>query len=155
VNKYDSATPYIASYVLLRDGDKMAFVLRQNTSWMNNYYGLPSGKVEKGEPYTAGAQREALEEVGVSIKLSNLRHALTVHRHGTDGTEWVDVYFEVSSWQGEVANAEPHMHSRVDWLDINNLPDNVIPSVTAALQSIQAGTTYSEYGWTGTTPAEQ
>lgn len=148
MGKYSTAAPYIACYVLLRDGDRIACVLRQNTDWMNGYYGLPAGKVEWGEPYTLGAIREAKEEAGVDIKPEHLRHALTVHRHSQDdNTDWVDVYFEVDEWKGEVINAEPHMHAEVVWLDINNLPSNVIPAVRSALECISQGQTYAEHGW--------
>lgn len=146
--KYDTATPYIASYVFFRRGDTVAFVLRSNTSWMNDYYGLPSGKVEKGESYLQAAVREAKEEVGITVTEEQLRHALTVHRIESpedDANNWVDIYFEVSSFDGEPYNAEPDVHSELAWLDINNLPDNVIPSVRHALAEIAVGKTYSEY----------
>jgi len=146
---YDTATPYIASYAVLRKERTVAFVLRSNTSWMNNYYGLPAGKVEQDESYTAAAVREAKEEVGIDVAPDTLRHALTVHRKSRDGKFWVDVYFEVANYQGEAYNAEPHMHSELAWLDIDNLPENVIPSVRAALEHIAAGDTYAEYGWDG------
>ncbi len=149
--KYDTATPYIASYILLRKGDKVAFVLRSNTSWMNGYYGLPSGKVEKGEYYLAAAAREAKEEVGIDVKEADLRHALTVHRiePADDGaSDWVDVYFEADHFEGEPYNAEPDVHSELAWLSLNNLPANVIPSVKHALEAITAGKTYTEYNKT-------
>ncbi len=44
---YDTAQPYIASYLIIRKEGKIAFVLRENTRWMNNHYGPPSGKIEK------------------------------------------------------------------------------------------------------------
>ena len=66
-DKYDSARPYIACFVILRKGNKVAMVLRKNTGWMDGYYGLPAGKVEYFEHFTAGAAREAKEEAGVDI----------------------------------------------------------------------------------------
>ena len=147
--KYDTATPYIASYVILRKQGKAAFVMRSNTSWMNNHYGLPSGKVEKGERYLAAAVREAKEEVGVDVEENDLRHVLTVHRIKTaepDGADnWVDVYFEAETYKGEPYNAEPDIHSSLEWLDPANLPDNVIPAVRQAMEDIALGKTYSEY----------
>jgi 8-oxo-dGTP diphosphatase len=146
MNKYGTATPYIASYVVLRDGNKVAFVLRSGTSWMNDYYGLPSGKVEQHENFTNGAIREAKEEVDIDIDRDDLRPSLIMHRH-SDDSDWVDVFFEVDKWQGEVINAEPHMHSELAWLDLDSLPENVIPSVSFALEQIKAGVQYAEYGW--------
>lgn len=145
-NTFDTATPYIASFALIRKDGLLAFVLRKNTKWMNGYYGLPSGKTEKDESFSAGAMREVLEEVGITVKPKDLTFAHIMHR-SEDG-DWVDVFFEVTDYEGEVYNAEPHMHEEVAWLDPNNLPDTVIPSLKYALEQIAAGKMYSEYGWT-------
>jgi len=145
MTSYGTQTPHTASYVIFKKNDKIAFVLRSNTSWMNGYYGLPSGKVEKDENFINAAIREAKEEVGIVITEANLKHVLTVHRK--EGMEWVDVYFEATAYDGELHNAEPHMHSELAWLDPMNLPDNVISSVKGALQAISESKTYYEYGW--------
>lgn len=142
---FDTASPFVASYVLVRKAGKIAFVLRSNTNWMDNHYGLPSGKIEKDESFSTGAIREALEEIGITIKPKDLRFTHVMHRN--EGLDWVDVYFEAMKWQGTPHNAEPHIHSELAWLDPKHLPDNVIPSVKFALEQIIAGKTYSEYGW--------
>lgn len=143
--KYSTATPYIACYVILRKGKKIAFVKRANTGWMDGYYGLVAGKVEKHETFTMGAVREAKEEVGVDINSSDLRHALTAHRRAE--IDWVDMLFEVDKWQGEPYNAEPNVHSEMVWLDADNLPDSVIPAVRFYLEQVKAGVKYTEFGW--------
>jgi 8-oxo-dGTP pyrophosphatase MutT (NUDIX family) len=142
---FGTATPFIASYVIVRKNGKIAFVLRGNTNWMNDHYGLPSGKTEKGESFSAGAIREALEEIGITVKPDDLRFVHVMHRN--EGLEWVDVYFEALDWKGKAYNAEPHMHSKLSWLDPAKLPSNVIPSVKFALEQIELGNVYSEYGW--------
>lgn len=144
--KYDSATPYIAAHVILRQDDKIAFVLRQNTNWGDGFYGLLSGKVDHGESYLGAAVREAKEEAGVKIEPSNLKYVLTAHRQSDDSV-WVDVVFEATKWQGEAHNAEPDKHSELAWLDPDNLPDNVVPPIRFYLEQIAAGQHYAEYGW--------
>lgn len=145
--KYDHhAAANLAVYVILRRGNTAAFVLRSNTDWMNNHYGLPAGKVEVGESYTDAAIREAKEEVGVTIAKEDLVPVLAWQRHHDD-SDWVDMFFEAKQWQGEVYNAEPHMHSEVAWLELDNLPDNVTPGIADVLPQIAAGKTYAEYGW--------
>ena len=148
--QYNTARPYIACFVILRDGNKVAMVLRKNTGWMDGYYGLPAGKVEYHETYKTGAVREAKEEAGVIIDEKHLRLAHTAHRHGEDGEkfmDWVDLYFEVDHWQGEPHNAEPEKSERLDWLDLSNLPENIVPAQRAALIAIAQGENYSEFGW--------
>lgn len=149
-DKYTSARPYIAAFAILRDKNKIAMVLRKNTGWMDGYYGLPAGKVEYDEPFTVGVIREAKEEAGVDISLADIKIVHTAHRHADNGKEfmdWIDIYFEVSKWQGEPHNAEPDKSERLDWLDIDNLPENIVPSQHSALSAIAAGEAYSEYGW--------
>lgn len=147
---YDTAAPYIASFVLLRRGSNIAMVLRKNTGWMDGHYGLPAGKVEWQEAYTLAAVREAKEEAGVDIEIGDLTFAHVCHRHADNGKEfmdWIDIYFEVKKWTGEPHNAEPEKSEKLEWLDLNNLPNNVVPSQLAALEHIAKGVTYSEYGW--------
>lgn len=147
---YETQRPHIASYVIFKnDKGEVAFVMRSNTSWMNNHYSLPAGKVEVGEPYFKGAIREAKEEVGAVVTEKQLKHVLTMHRYtkGNHAPEWVDVFFEAQEWSGELINAEPDMHSSLDWLDPNNLPENMLPMINSAFEAITKGETYVELGW--------
>ncbi len=144
--KYSTATPYIAAFVIMRQDNKVAFVLREHTAWMNGYYGLVSGKVEKNESFLQAAIRETKEEAGVTIKPVNLKYVHTMHRKSDDNT-WVDVFFEANKWEGEAYNAQDDEHSELAWLDLDNLPKNIIPPVRAALQFIKEGKIYSEYAW--------
>lgn len=138
----------IATMILFQNEGKVALLLRKNTAWMDNYYGLPGGKVEKDESLTQAAIRESKEETGVDISAKDLKHLLTLYRQADDGT-WLDIIFEAKKWQGKLINAEPHKHSELIWADPDNLPVNTIPSTVFYLKSIKNGTNYAEYGWTG------
>lgn len=143
---YDTATPYLAAYIIFRKNDKIAFLLRSNTPWMNGYYSLPAGKVEEDEAATATAIREAEEEVGVKIHKQDLKPILTVHRRSGD-SDWLDVIFEADKWQGELRNAEPDTHGELAWFNPNNLPENTIDYISFYIKQIAAGKQYAEYGW--------
>jgi 8-oxo-dGTP pyrophosphatase MutT (NUDIX family) len=146
---YNTQRPHIAAYVIVRKKGKIAFLLRENTGWMNGFYGLASGKVETKESYIEAAIREAKEEIGIELRPDDLKQVLIMHRYegGDHAPEWVDVYFEALKWEGEPKNAEPDLHSKLVWLDPKNLPENVISSVKAAIADIEAGKTYAEFGW--------
>lgn len=125
-------------------------VLRKNTGWMDGYYGLPAGKVDRHETFAHGAIREAKEEAGVDIEPSDLIPIHVAHRHAHDSDsymDWVDMYFEAKKWKGEPHNAEPEKSERLDWLDLNNPPENIVPQQRAALQAVAKGEIYSEFGW--------
>lgn len=137
-----------ACYVIVRRGTEILFVLREHTGFMDGTYSLPAGRVEAGETYAEGAIREALEEVGLQIRLVALEHAYTAHRmNQTENLARTDVYFEVSEWQGEPHNAEPERHSGIAWLAIDDLPDNIMDFQRDALLQIAIGKTYGEFGW--------
>jgi len=145
---YDTAQPYLAAFVILRKNGKVAFILRSNTGWMDGYYAVPAGKVELGESVITAAVREASEEAGVKVAITDLNAVHTAYRKSDDDTvAWIDVLFEVKKWKGEPNNAEPHKHGELKWLDPENLPENVIPSIKFYLEQIKDGNTYSEYGW--------
>lgn len=149
-DKYDSARPYTACFIILMQDDKIAMVLRKNTGWMDGHYGLPAGKLEYHETFTQGAIREAKEEAGVDISPDDMRVVHVAHRHHGNGEEfmdWVDAYFAVDAWRGEPHNTEPDKAERLDWLPINDLPANVVPPQRAALTEIAKGNFYSEFGW--------
>lgn len=156
MNQYeppDTARPYVAAFVIFRDKDgKVAFLLRENTKWMNGHYGLPAGKVEHQESIEAAAIREAKEEVGVDIKPENLKHVLSVYRiaHGEDIGTWLDVLFEATEWEGELINAEPHVHSELAWFHPDALPGNTTPYIPFFFKHIESGNRYAEYGWSDT-----
>lgn len=140
---------YPACYILIRKDDMFLFVMRENTGYMDGNYSLPAGRVEEDETFSNGAAREALEEVGITVDASNLRHVHTQHRFSktSDKKQWVDVFFEADEWSGNPSNNEPDKHSRIEWLPIANLPDNIMDYQKNALDQIAAGRAYSEFGW--------
>jgi ADP-ribose pyrophosphatase YjhB (NUDIX family) len=144
------ARPYLACFVVLRRENKVAMVKRKNTNYYDGYYGLPAGKVEWDEHFRLACVREAKEEAGVYIKQDDLRFVHTVHRHGYEGggfLDWIDTYFEADDWEGEPYNAEEHKSEGLDWIDLDNLPENIVPPQRDALEHIVKGAFYSEYGW--------
>lgn len=142
-NNYETATPHLASNIIFRKDAKVAFLLRQNTSWMDGHYCLIGGKVEKGETFTEAAIREAKEEAGVELKPDQLRVALTGFRQANE-YDWVDVLFEVIHYDSEPYNAESDVHASLEWLDPYNLPENTVPSIRYYMAEILAGRTFCE-----------
>jgi 8-oxo-dGTP diphosphatase len=145
MNPYETQTPYVSSYVIVRKEDQVAFLMRSNTAWMNGHYGLPSGKVESDESATAAACREAAEEIGITVKPEDLVFAHLMHRH--EETNWIDIFFELRSYEGDAVNAEPDKHSELAWFDLQMLPEKVLEYIKIAVGHIENGVQFSEYKW--------
>lgn len=132
--------------VILKDGNKVLFVLRGKTDWKPNEYVVPSGHVEAGETFRQAARREAEEEVGIKIRPDDLLYRCTVHRKSSDSVR-IDVWFEAHTWSGEARNMEPHIHQKIEWLDVNKLPANTVDYMRFGLETIASGKEYGEFGW--------
>lgn len=139
----------MAVYLVLRRADGQVLLLkRANTGYMDGHFSLPAGHVDGNEPAHEAMVREAQEEVGLRVAAKDLRLVHTMHRLSEERDhERVDLYFEVTRWQGEPVNKEPEKCSELRWADPAALPDEVIPVVRQALTCIAAGEPYSSSGF--------
>ncbi|MGW8481929.1 NUDIX domain-containing protein [Microbacterium sp. NPDC055903] len=132
-----------AVYVLLRRGDEVLLQLRQGTGYYDAHWAFgAAGHVEAGEAMTAAAVREAAEELGVSVRVEDLDLLTVMHR--TDGSgraieQRLDVFFQVSSWQGEPRVVEEEKADRIGWFALDALPERVVPHECVVLDALAAG----------------
>ncbi|MGF7229225.1 MAG: NUDIX domain-containing protein [Candidatus Saccharibacteria bacterium] len=140
-----------AVYILFRKGDELLLIRRFQTGYNDGKYGLPSGHVDGGEPSEAAAAREALEEVGVVVKLEDLKFVHLMHRQvdpaDREGVERMDIFFEATKWDGELTNCEPHKCDELRWSTVAELPENSIVEVAHVLRQIEAGSYYSSFNF--------
>lgn len=136
-----------AVYLILRKGDEVLLLQRTNTGYQDGKYSLVSGHLDGDELATHGLVREAKEEAGVTIQPEDLVLVHTVHRLSRDerNQERMDLFFETTTWEGDITNVEPHKCSDLRWFSINDLPDQMIPMVRQVLESVARGGRYSEY----------
>lgn len=135
----------VNTYVFLKKDDQILLLLRKNTGYMDGYYGLVAGHVERGESAKEGMIREAFEEAGIHIKPHDLKPVHIMHRK-TERTN-LDIFFECTHWEGEIINSEPHKCESLDFFSLNHLPSNIMPYLKDALKAIHTGIIYSELGW--------
>jgi len=132
-------------YLILRQNDQVLFQLRNNTGYCDGMWSLVAGHVEDEEPATAALIREAREEIGIELTLSEIKPVHVLHRK-SDRLN-VDIFFECSFWEGEIVNCEPEKCAQLEFATLDNLPLPTIEYIARALQSISKGEIYSEYGW--------
>lgn len=85
----------------------------------------PGGHVEKGETPTQAIIREIQEELGVSVKQEDLEFACVAARN-TSPTEYVAYEFVIRDKDYPFHNAEPEKCSELVWVDMNDLPSEII-----------------------------
>jgi ADP-ribose pyrophosphatase YjhB (NUDIX family) len=101
-----------------------------------------------GEPASGAAIRMAEEEVGIKLRLAELRLAHVMHRSGnTTNEDHIDFYFFVMNFPGEVVNRHAQVWDDWKWIRWNALPPNTIPQVRYALECIKTDKVYSEFNF--------
>lgn len=140
-----------ASYLVLEKDGKFLLARRFNTGYEDGKYSLVAGHLDGKETFRQAMVREAMEEAGIVLAVNDLQVVHTMHRiTETDKVglrERMDIFIKAEKWKGELKNMEPHKCDDLSWFSIDNLPDNTIPYVRHALECIQNGVTYSEFGW--------
>ncbi|MBI5135574.1 NUDIX domain-containing protein [Candidatus Uhrbacteria bacterium] len=137
---------FAATYLVLEQGSKILLLRRFNTGYKDGFYSLPGGHFNGGETARACMVREASEEVGITIRPEDLTVAHTMHRC-TPSREYVDFYLLAHAWEGTPSLNEPDKCDDLQWCARKNLPENLVPEVRQALDCMDQGIPYSEFGW--------
>lgn len=130
--------------MLIRDG-KILLLRRANTGFEDGNYGLPAGHMDGGETAREAGVREVEEEIGIRIKPENMEVVHVMHRKKED--ERIDFFMTASEYEGEIQNCEPTKCDDLDWFPLDSLPENTIDYIRFAIEKVQVGQFYSEYGW--------
>ena len=139
------ATFPVTVHLLFFRENQVLLLRRFNTGYADGQYSVPAGHLDGGETVIAAARREGLEETGVLIEAGDLAFSSVVHRQ--DGDERVDFFVQVRQWQGEPVNSEPEKCDELRWVNLDELPGNVIPYVRKAIQNHRDGIQFDEFGW--------
>ena len=105
--------------IVWKDGKFLMF--KRKGAHRPDTWAAPGGGLEYGESWEEGAEREVMEETGLSIK--NIRPLAFTndvfedeHRHSV--TIWLE-----SDWAGgEAKIMEPHKHASLAWHTFKDLP---------------------------------
>ncbi|MBP6925920.1 MAG: NUDIX domain-containing protein [Candidatus Pacebacteria bacterium] len=146
MSKKEKFKPYAAAYlVLIKDG-QVLLLRRFNTGYQDGNYSLVAGHLDGGETTKQCIIREAREEAGIIVHSEDLEVVHVMHRLAPD-REYFDIYLRAEKWTGEITNMEPDKCDELIWCNTEHLPDNMLPEVKLALENINEGMHYGEFGW--------
>jgi len=135
---------HIAVFAIIRHGERILMLRRQNTQHENGYLTLPAGHLEESENMYAAVSREAHEEVGIEVESCTLVH--TMHVLCPNQTaDYVYLFFNIDTYEGTPKNMEPEKCSELLWAHPSEREDHVSGYITQALLSIKEGMSGSTY----------
>lgn len=133
--------------VFIINGSKVLLGRRSNTGWMDGYLCPPGGHVEKGETPVIAALREISEELGVDVDSKDLEFVCVAARN-TPPTEYVAYEFIIRDKDYSFKNNEPEKCSELVWIDMANLPNDVIDHFRQIIsEGIVGKKSYLEMGY--------
>lgn len=134
----------IVDLFLERENDKgekeILMLLRQNTGHADGLYDLPGGHVDPNEDILDAMIRETKEEIGINIKRENMKILHIYHHFEKDSIKFV---FKVNDYSGKVENKEPDKCKELKWINLSDLPDNIIQGIKSEIECIKNNIYYS------------
>ena len=134
-----------AHVFLMNGNDEVLLLRRYKTGYEDGKYSVIAGHIDGNEEVRSAAIREAREEAGIEIRLSDIEVVGVIHRKDED--ERVAFFLTASSWSGNIVNAEPHRCDDLSWHSIRDLPPNMVPYVRRAIENYLNGRFYDSFGW--------
>ena len=107
---------------------------RQGTGYYDGFFDLPGGHLEANEDIFDGMIREAKEEIGITIKREDMEILHIYHKYKKGMIKFV---FKVDKYEGNLINNEPDKCEKIEWIDFEYLPENVIPGIKIELDNIK------------------
>src|SRR5579875_3891781 len=89
-------------HIVVLRRNRVLLGLRCNTGYADGEFHLPAGHLEPKESITAAAVREAQEELGITIRESDLQLVHTMHRCAP--VDRLSLFFTAPTWGGKPRN---------------------------------------------------
>jgi 8-oxo-dGTP diphosphatase len=139
----------VAVYAVLRHEDRVLLLRRAGSGFHDGELSLPAGHVDEGEYALSAVVREVAEELLVTVRPEDCTLALTGHSgpESPGDDTYVDLFFTVSRWSGQPVVGEPGKCTELVWAPADNLPPDVVPYVSEAIQAIMSEQRPRLLGW--------
>ena len=141
----------VGVFLFLIKNDELLVLRRYNTGIADGYYVVPMGGLKEGETATQALIREAKEETAIVLKPQWIEMCHTMYRFHRmpEGYTFpqIDLYFRAHHWEGTITNCEPDKCDELKFYPLRALPEKIEPFIVHAVENMQNGIFFSEFGW--------
>lgn len=142
----------VAADLILTKDNKVLLQRRANTGWNDGKWNLAGGHIENEETLQQCIVREAKEELGIHIQPKNVKIVHCIQYKSNRLT--MQFYLTCSTWEGTPSiqpeyenNQVVYKADKLEWFDINNLPEDLIPTARQAIEASLNGNSFSSLGF--------
>lgn len=118
---------------------EVLLALRKNTGYNDDKYELPGGHVEENEDLMNAMVREANEELGINLKVEDLKIEHILHNYKGNRLNFI---ITTKKYEGDLQIGEPDKCEKLEWFDIENLPKNMYKKAENVIREINNGIFY-------------
>lgn len=132
----------VVDLMLIRENNgkkEVLLALRKNTGYCDGEYELPGGHLEAEEDIFDAMIRESKEELNIELKREDLKIEHILHHYKGNRIKFL---ISARKYDGTLQVGEPDKCEKLDWFDINKLPDNTEKRARRVLEEIQNGVFY-------------
>lgn len=135
----------VAVYALvINEQNEILLLRRANTGFCDGFYAMPAGHLEEGETLRQAVVRELKEEVGILAKEEDAEFVQLCHRFSQDRV-YLDVFFRIRVWSGEVVNNEPEKCDHIDFFPTDSLPQPIVSYQHRVIEDCRTHCVYREF----------
>ena len=134
----------VVVHTVLQRGDALLLLRRARTGYLDGFYALPGGHLQRGEGIMDCAIRELREETGISVESAQLQPA-AVLPYRSDDQQGVDFIMRCTAFDGEPYLAEPDRFDDFGWWSVDALPTQTAPYIAPALALARRGEWFLEF----------
>jgi 8-oxo-dGTP diphosphatase len=134
-----------AVFAVLRQADSVLSLRRSGTGWLDGYWSLPAGAHDGNCSFLDTAIRELREETSLHAQTDRCSVIHVQQVFLPDGGEFLAVYCSVEGYEGSPRITEPQKHDGLEWRQLLDDPEAVVPYVRLALLEIAKGSIFSTF----------
>ena len=134
--------PVLAHTLLFRN-EQLLLLRRANTGYLDGWYALPGGHLQRGESVVECAIRECFEETGIVLDPERVRPAVVMPYRSED-QQGVDFIMTCNAVTAEPRLTEPERFDDLGWFPIDALPRNTAPYIERAIALVNDGGWFAE-----------
>lgn len=146
---HESRKLIVSANLIIEKNNKL--LLLKRSEWapvFGGYWHCVTGKIENNETPKQAIIREAYEEVGLIVEpelVCTTFNKVTKINNPDKIYEDICLFFCVKDLLEAPFNKEPHLHSSIEWFDIDNLPSPIIPVVEHGINCYRKNLRYSDF----------
>jgi len=134
----------ILVHVVVRRDDAILLLRRAHTGYLDGWWALPGGHLQRGESVRECAARELREETGLIAQGSALEPFAVLPYRAAE-MQGINVLFDCAALVGEPRCAEPELFDDMRWCTPDALPPRTVPYLAPALAMRASGDWFLEF----------